>query len=575
MKYLFIQDSYYHFRRRIPNTTKNFTFKCKTKNGRIAIKITALFLSKAEPLFQILKSESTAEIMDNFQIIMNLLLEYRDKALIEYSEFEKERHTQFTCVSKKGKQLDGGHPKCIKKWLKTLQDAVYSSDPENNYKLYFNDIFKRTRIDESLYDTLSSEEKEIIQFETVKKEAYILSEDYYRAKQRFDPEYALQYSPAPTVIQPVQTSKHYEKTAREIADDFIRIKNAHTSEMHKYIGPIEIFLQVIDKKYLIDFTTENMQDFIFTMKNLPPQRGKENMALFDKFENDYLSLAKYVQENNLPTVSLKVAIEKAYHVIAMLDYAVSEERIDQNRLSNKYLLPSKSEKSKTEEKEKKVRVPFSDNELNKLFNESSWFTSKLAVNLQHEQDRLYIPLIGLLQGLRINEAAQLYLDDIIECDGVMCFRIDTQHPDQKVKNKTSRRIVPIHPKLIEVGFLDYTKELQKRGEKRIFPQLFFTNDKGYGQAFSKKFNNKKFKAEWIDLKPLENEKILKDFHSFRHTFASKMSGRVLDSQLDFLMGHEGKSENQKRYIVQNQKVLLEAIQKMDIAGVNFPSLKNS
>jgi len=174
--------------------------------------------------------------------------------------------------------------------------------------------------------------------------------------------------------------------------------------------------------------------------------------------------------------------------------------------------------------------------------------------------------------LRVNKAAQLYLDDIIDRDSVICFRIYTQHSDQQIKNKTSRRIVPIHPKLIELGFLDYTKELQKRGEERILPQLFFTNDKGYGQAFSKKFNNKKFKAEWIDLTTLQNEKLLKDFHSFRHTFASKMSGRVLDSQLNFLMRHEGKSENQKRYIVQNQKVLLEAIQKMDIAGIIFPTL---
>lgn len=38
------------------------------------------------------------------------------------------------------------------------------------------------------------------------------------------------------------------------------------------------------------------------------------------------------------------------------------------------------------------------------------------------------------------------------------------------------------------------------------------------------------------------------------------------------MGHEGKSENQKRYTVPNQKVLLEAIQKLDIDGIIFPKL---
>lgn len=575
MKYLFIQDSYYHFRRRIPNTTKNFTFKCKTQNGRIAIKIAALFLSKAEPLFQILKSESTAEIMDNFQIIMDLLLEYRDKALIEYSEFEKERHTQFTCVSKKGKQLDGGHPKCIKKWLKTLQDAVYSSDPENNYKLYFNDIFKRTGIDELLYDTLSSEEKEIIQFETVKKEAYILSEDYYRAKQRFDPDYTLQSSPAPTVIQPVQTSKHYEKTAREIADDFIRIKQQHMSEIHKYVGPIDIFLSVINKKYLIDITSEDMQDFIFVMQNLLPQRTKQDNELFGRYDNKLKELADHIRENGLKTITLKVALEKINHVSAMLDYAVSEDRLDKNRLSNKHFYPSGKKKTDILEEEERKRLPFSDNELNKLFNESSWFTSQLAINLQHNQDRIYMPLIGLLHGLRVNEAAQLYLDDIIERDGVMCFRIDKTHPNQRLKNKRAKRIIPIHPKLIELGFLQYVKEIEKDGKERIFPQLYLTKNKGYGQAFSKKFNNMDFKTEWVNHENLYNEDYRTDFHSLRHSFSTRLSGRIKDSQLDFLMGHEGESENQKRYTVPNQKILLKAIQKMDIAGVNFPSLKNS
>lgn len=572
MKYLFVQDTYYHFRRRIPKTSKNFTFKCKTKNAKIATRISILFLTKAEPLFQILKSESAPEIMENFQKIMDLLLEYRDQALIEYGDIEKERHVQFTCVSKKGKKRDGGHPKCIKKWLKTLQDAVYSSDPNNNYKLFFNDIFKRTRIDASLYDTLSAQEQEIIQFETVKKEAHILSEDYYRAKQRFDPNHKDHRVPLQSQSIQAKSSKYYEKTAREIADDFILIKQMHTSEIHKYKGPIDIFLSVINKKYLIDFTSQDMQDFIFVMQNLPPQKCKEDKELFAKHQSSLMELAQHIKTNNMKSVSLKYALEKTNHVISMLDFAVSEDYLDKNRLSNKHYYPSGKKKADIIDNEEKDRVPFSNEELNKLFNESTWFTKKFHTYLLHEQDRIYMPLIGLLQGLRLNEAAQLYICQIIEENGVSCFKVDIQFPEQKLKNKRAKRIVPVHPKLIELGFLDYVRSMQNRGEKRVFPQLFFTKGKGYGQSFSKKFNNKNFKKQWIKPENLDNEELLTDFHSLRHTFSTRLSGRSEDSQLDFMMGHEGKSENQKRYTTPDARVLLEALKKLDIEGIDFPKI---
>ena len=156
MKYLFKQDGFYYFRRKIPKTSKNFTFALNTKNAKIAQSIVSLFLHKSEPTFQIIKNQNKDNIMENYEDILILLMEYRKQALVEYGKMEEERHKQFSCTSKKGKLRDGGHPKCIKKWLKILQDSVYTLESKETRK-YFDEIFDRTGIDRNLYNKLSTD----------------------------------------------------------------------------------------------------------------------------------------------------------------------------------------------------------------------------------------------------------------------------------------------------------------------------------------------------------------------------------------------------------------------------------
>lgn len=61
-------------------------------------------------------------------------------------------------------------------------------------------------------------------------------------------------------------------------------------------------------------------------------------------------------------------------------------------------------------------------------------------------------LIGLYTGARVGEIAQLYLSDFIEEDGIPCIRIATDSDGQSLKTEVSRRLVPIHPVLVELGY---------------------------------------------------------------------------------------------------------------------------
>lgn len=51
--------------------------------------------------------------------------------------------------------------------------------------------------------------------------------------------------------------------------------------------------------------------------------------------------------------------------------------------------------------------------------------------------------------------------DVDDTDRTRKIAAKTSEEYRRVKNRASRRVVPIHPKLIEQGFLDYVKEVRE------------------------------------------------------------------------------------------------------------------
>lgn len=136
-------------------------------------------------------------------------------------------------------------------------------------------------------------------------------------------------------------------------------------------------------------------------------------------------------------------------------------------------------------------------------------------------------LISLYSGLRIGELAQLHTCDIVEQEGIRCFSIN-EDGNKQVKSFSSIRLVPIHPKLTELG-------IDSLGNgKRLFPE--FVNDgMGYGHNFSKAYG--KFNRRHISK---DRNKV---FHSWRKTFSRALSeSGVHQETIAALLGHRPQSE---------------------------------
>ena len=173
-------------------------------------------------------------------------------------------------------------------------------------------------------------------------------------------------------------------------------------------------------------------------------------------------------------------------------------------------------------------------ERKRSFTDDEAKTILAAAVAQKDPVRRWVPWLGAYTGARISELCQLRVEDILEVEDIWCIKFD---PDAgSLKNASSERIIPIHPALIENGFLIFVSKF-KSGP--IFPDL--PQDK-----FGKRGNNgTKSVGRWVRSLGLTDER-LSPSHSWRHRI--KTLGRrfgVAKDHLDAITGHGRASEGDK------------------------------
>ncbi len=120
---------------------------------------------------------------------------------------------------------------------------------------------------------------------------------------------------------------------------------------------------------------------------------------------------------------------------------------------------------------------FSTDELNRIFRQplfSGCSDGLLPKGLQKpgpvkvRDDRFWIPLLLLFTGARSSEVVGLQVDDVI-VDHEFPHFIFRPSETRRLKNLQSKRMVPVHPRLMEMGFLDFAIAQLVRSEGQFFP----------------------------------------------------------------------------------------------------------
>lgn len=138
-----------------------------------------------------------------------------------------------------------------------------------------------------------------------------------------------------------------------------------------------------------------------------------------------------------------------------------------------------------EEEHRQPRMPFSNAQLNTLF-ASDWYrpnANKWLGKMGNDiAVRYWVPIISLFHGNRVREVLQLVASDIVSDGIVPAMHVRAKLAGQKTtqvapgvtrrnKNAATVRVVPLHPKLCELGFLEFVAQRrQEDGEHALlFP----------------------------------------------------------------------------------------------------------
>jgi len=199
--------------------------------------------------------------------------------------------------------------------------------------------------------------------------------------------------------------------------------------------------------------------------------------------------------------------------------------------------------------EREQRDRFSLDDLKRIFDPTTFNEETLKESWQY-----WIPILGLYTGARLEEIGQLRVNDIFTQDGVPVVRISTEAGH--LKTSTSNRIIPVHSKLIDLGFLDFVTEGHALGKEKLFPRLWTTKHRPGDKA-----------GRWFNRTYLGKFKLgpKKTFHSFRHTVRDELFKKLVDERvINELLGHKQAGIGGARYAKGFEiATLKEAIEQLD------------
>lgn len=103
--------------------------------------------------------------------------------------------------------------------------------------------------------------------------------------------------------------------------------------------------------------------------------------------------------------------------------------------------------------------------------------------------QFWTPDLALYTGARQEEIASLYLENFEQHEGIWCIHINDNR-DKHIKNKSSKRLIPLHPFLVNhLSIIRRVEELKRMKKVRFFPDLPDMKGK-YGPYVSKWFNER-------------------------------------------------------------------------------------
>ena len=297
----------------------------------------------------------------------------------------------------------------------------------------------------------------------------------------------------------------------QLSTKFLNAKNEAgypSKTINGYYDTHKLAISVLGDVAIDSLTHEDGRNFVEVLQKLPVNRSKSYSKL---------TIKELLQLEDIQTLSYKTILKHTERVSALINWAIKQGYTSQNVFRGKLEPIRKTEK---------VEKHFTDQDMNLILGEKLTAES-LAIS---KPERYWTTLISAYSGARLNEVCQLNVSDIQRSDDIWAINLNANSEDKSIKTEAGNRIIPLHPKLLDLGLLDYVKQIQNQNQEKLFPNLKKMKSTGYGTMISRWF------ARY--LKKLGIKKKGKNFHSFRHTVVNKLtSKKVYEPFIKELIGH--------------------------------------
>jgi len=365
-----------------------------------------------------------------------------------------------------------------------------------------------------------------------------------------------------SLLDTQQNNVKHHKTANQLA----KIIEDYLDEIKPTLGKRALNEQRDCLKYLTDLLGNDYP--VSKMDNTQVQEIKKLLTETPKNRNKAkatagLSLLEQVavaKENELPVLGSTSVNKYLAYFGSLFGWASRNNYREDN--------PFKGIRVRARKKKHNRRNHFGKAEMDKIISNLGDGTKNKLVK---HNTYYWGTLIAVYTGARRNEIASLLPDDIKqdEVSGIWYFDITDEEESKQLKTEAAKRIVPIHSKLIDLGFLEYVEEARKaiaerptvKGHPtRLLYDLTYTDHEKWGRKLGRWFNEK-----YLVALGLKTEK--KSLHSLRHSFITNLSAAGVEfPHIKAIVGHEAGTVTDQTYAhfeIEHLPVFRDAIEMLE------------
>ena len=311
----------------------------------------------------------------------------------------------------------------------------------------------------------------------------------------------------PEPIQPYQVQNkdevdELEEThlISELIDEYLeeteRQKDLREKTIVEYRSVLEMMVEIIGDFPINELSQKHGRLFSSTLEKLPPRRKTDGRYI-------HKSIKEIIQMDVKDTMDTRTINTLIQRCSSWLNWVIRKGFYEEKNIFHGKSVPSKkgtNDITRQPFKEEQLKLIFGKNYMNRSLNSPSPCRFVFY----------WVGILGLFHGTRLQETTQLHINDIYPLNQIWVIDINDKTRDKKLKTLHSKRIIPLHQTLIDLGFLDYIKILEQNGKERLFHELTLGRD-GYTKNPSKFFN------DYLRELGIKSPTKKYDFHSLRHT----------------------------------------------------------